>query len=79
MYTFPRQRIAGRVILYWIRVVSKESLSVYISLSLQGNGSINTFPRQHIIVGGVILYAILIVSKENSLLVLPRIFCFYLF
>jgi hypothetical protein len=52
--------IVGRVVFYAVRVVSKKSLWVYlcIPLSLLGNDSVNTFPRQRIIVGGVVLLAV---------------------
>jgi hypothetical protein len=43
-----------------------------IPLSLLGNGSVNTFPRQTGIVGGVVFYKIGVVSKESRRLVLPR-------
>jgi hypothetical protein len=44
-------------------------------LSLLGNGSVNTFPRQGGIVGGVVSYAVRVVSKESSnRLVFPELF-----
>jgi hypothetical protein len=39
-------------------------------LSLLGNNSIKTFPRQRRI-GGVVFYAVRVVSKENRRLILP--------
>jgi hypothetical protein len=48
-----------------------------VPLSLLGNGSVKTFPRQRRLVAGVVFYAVRVVSKENKLLVLPRSFCFY--
>jgi hypothetical protein len=46
-------------------------LSVY-PLSLLGNGSVNTFPRQRRIVGGMVFYAVHVISKESRRLVIPR-------
>jgi hypothetical protein len=45
----------------------KESLWVClcIPLSLLGNGSVNTFPRQRKIVGRVVFYTVRVVSKES--------------
>jgi hypothetical protein len=46
-----------------------------ISLSLLGNNSVKTFPRQWRIVGGVFFYAIHVISKETRRLLLPRTSC----
>jgi hypothetical protein len=43
---YTRQRIVGRIIFYVVHVVLDESVGLCISLSLLGNGSVNTFPRQ---------------------------------
>jgi hypothetical protein len=70
-------RIAGRVIFYAVRVLSKESLWVClrIPLMLLGNNSVTTFPRQRRI-GGIVFYAVRVVSKDRGLL-LPRTYCFF--
>jgi hypothetical protein len=47
------------------------SVTYQRSLSLQGNGSVNTFPPQRRIVG-VVFYAVRVVSKESRRSVLPR-------
>jgi hypothetical protein len=75
--TRNKRRIVGCVVFYAVHVVSKESLRVClcIPLSLLGNGSINTFPRQRGIVGGIVFYAVRVVSKESRRLVLPRTSC----
>jgi hypothetical protein len=68
LHMFPRQRrIVGHVVLYAVRVVSKESLwvSLCILLSLLGNGSVNTFPLKRWIVGHVVFYAVHVVSNER--------------
>jgi hypothetical protein len=58
------------------------SCSVSISpLSLLGNGSVNTSPRQRIqtqrgVVGGVVLYVVDVLSMDSRRLVLPRTYCF---
>jgi hypothetical protein len=49
---------------------------VCVSLSFLGNGSLNTFPRQRIIVRGLVFYALYVVSKESRRFVLPRTFWF---
>jgi hypothetical protein len=74
------RRIDWRVVFYVVRVISKESLwaCLRIILSLLGNGSVNTFPRQRRIVGGVLLYAICVVSKEIRRSVLHRTSCLIL-
>jgi hypothetical protein len=51
-------------------------LHVHHSLSLLGNGSLNTFPRHWRVVECVVFYAIRVVSKESRRLVLPRTSCF---
>jgi hypothetical protein len=43
-----------------------------IPLSLLGNGSVNTFPRQRRIVRGSVFYVVRVVSNESNRLVLPR-------
>jgi hypothetical protein len=82
--TLPRQLIRTqsktnivRVVFCALRNVSEESLWVFllIPLSLLGNGSVNTFPRQRRIVGGVVSCAAHIVSKESRRLVLTGISC----
>jgi hypothetical protein len=50
---------------------------LYIPLSLLGNNSVNTSPRQRRIVGDVVFYAVSVVSKENRRLVLTRTSCFH--
>jgi hypothetical protein len=45
------------------------------SLSLLGNGSINTFPRQRRIIEGVVFYVVHFVSKEIRHLILTRTTC----
>jgi hypothetical protein len=57
------------------------SVCIWIPLSLLGNGSVKTLPRQRIhmqqsIVGGVVLYAVRVVSTKSRWLVLPRSYCF---
>jgi hypothetical protein len=70
---YSKRRTVGHVVFYAVNV-SKESLWIClcIPLSLQGNGSVNTFPRQWRIVGGVVFHAVRDVSKEIRRLVLPR-------
>jgi hypothetical protein len=77
--TRNNRRIVGRVIFNTIRVLSKESLWVCLSihLSLLGNNSIKTFPRKRRITGGVVSYAVRVVSKESRRLVLPRTSCIF--
>jgi hypothetical protein len=70
--------IVGRVMFCTVHVVSKESLWVCglcIPLSLVGNNSVKTVPRQRRIVGGIVFYAVHVVSKESRRLVLPRTSC----
>jgi hypothetical protein len=71
------RRIVGRVIFYSVRVISKESLWVflYIPLSLLGKNLLMTFPRQRRIIRGVVFYTVIFVSKESRRLVLPRTSC----
>jgi hypothetical protein len=59
------------------RIVERMCLWVClcISLSLLGNDSVETFPRQWIIVGGIVFYAVRVVSYESKRLVLPRTSC----
>jgi hypothetical protein len=47
-------------------------------ISLLGNDSVNTYPRQRRIVGGVVFYAVHVVSKESRRLVILRISCYLL-
>jgi hypothetical protein len=56
------RKTVGSPVFYMVRVVSKKSLWVFlcIPLSFEGNGTLNTFPRQRI-VGGFVFYAICIV------------------
>jgi hypothetical protein len=77
--TRNNRRIVGRVVFCAGRVVSKESLWIYlcILLSLLGNGSVNTFPRQRRIVRGVGFFATRVVSKESRLLVFPITTCYF--
>jgi hypothetical protein len=56
---------------YWIG----QDWNVYPS-SLLGNGSVNTFPRQGINVGGVVFYAVCVVSMKSRQLVLTRTPCY---
>jgi hypothetical protein len=63
MNTRNNRKIFGRVCLWNY---------LCILLSLLGNNSVKTFPRQRRIVGGIVFYAIRVVSKESRLLVLPR-------
>jgi hypothetical protein len=58
-------RIVEHGIFFAVRVI-KESLwvSLCIPLSLLGNNSVKTFPRQRIIFGGAIFYAVHVVSKK---------------
>jgi hypothetical protein len=51
------------------------SLCVSIPLSLEGNGSVNTFSPQQRIVGGVVFYAVCVASKENRQIVQTRTSC----
>jgi hypothetical protein len=63
MNTRNNRRITGRMCL-WDRLC--------ILLSLLGNNSVKSFPRQWRIVGGVVFCAVLVVPKESRRLVLPR-------
>jgi hypothetical protein len=65
--TRNNRRIVGPVVFGVVLVASKESLwaCLCIPLSLLGNGSVNTFPRQRRIVEGVVFYAVRVVSKER--------------
>jgi hypothetical protein len=65
--TNTHNRRIGRVVFCAVRVVSKESLWVClcISLSLLGNGLVNTFLRQRRIGGGFVFYAVRVVLKES--------------
>jgi hypothetical protein len=61
--THSNRRIVGHVILCVVCFLSKESLWVYlcISLSLIGNSLVKMFPWQWRIVGSVIFYAVLVI------------------
>jgi hypothetical protein len=61
------RKTVGGAIFYAVLVVSKKSLwvSLYIPLSLLGNGAVNTFPRQKRVIGGFVFYAVLVVSKKS--------------
>jgi hypothetical protein len=74
MNTLNNRRIVGCVILYAVRVLSKKSLwmCLCIPLSLLGNNSVNTLPRQRRIFGGVVFYAFRVVSNGRRGLILPR-------
>jgi hypothetical protein len=61
--THNDESIVGRVCLWVCR---------FISLSLLGNSSVKTSPRQQRIFGGLTLYALLVLTKESMRLVLPR-------
>jgi hypothetical protein len=52
---------------YAVRVLAKDSLCIFLCnpISVNGNNSVKTFPRQRIIVGGIVFYAILVVSSER--------------
>jgi hypothetical protein len=73
--------IVGPVIFFAARVLSKGSMWFWLCfpLSLLGNNSVKTFPRQRRIVGGVVFYVVLVVSKKSRRLVLPRISCYITF
>jgi hypothetical protein len=47
-----------------------------IPLTLLGNKSVKTFPRQGRIVEGDVFYVVRVVLKDSRLLILHRIFCF---
>jgi hypothetical protein len=55
--------------------IKGESVNLYISLSLLGNGSVNTFPRQWRIVVGVVFSVVHVISKKSRWLVLPKTSC----
>jgi hypothetical protein len=50
-----------------------------IPLSLLGNNSVKTFPRQRRVVEGVVFYAVRVVSKESRQLVIRRTFYLFLY
>jgi hypothetical protein len=54
--------------------IEGQSVGLCIPLSLLGNNSVKTFPRQCRIVGRVVFYVVRVVSNENRL-VLPRTSC----
>jgi hypothetical protein len=64
--TSNNRRIVGRGCLW---------LCLCIPLSLLGNNSAKTIPRQRRIVGGVVFYAVRVVWKESRRLVLPKTSC----
>jgi hypothetical protein len=78
--TYNNRRIIGLVIFYVVSLLWNETLWVClcILLSLLGNNSIKTFPRQRRIVGGVVYFAVSVVSKESRRLVLPKTACYIL-
>jgi hypothetical protein len=49
-----------------------EGMCLFIQVSLVGNNSVKTFPRQRIFVGGAVFYAISVVWNESRRLILPR-------
>jgi Zn-finger protein len=53
-----------RRFLYGPCCVKEVSVGLCIPLSLLGNGSVNTFPREQRIVGGVVFYMVHVVSKK---------------
>jgi hypothetical protein len=65
--TRNNRRIVAWVVFYAVRVVSHKSQWVFlcIPLSLLGNSSANTFPRQRKIIGGITFYAVGVVQKES--------------
>jgi hypothetical protein len=73
-YTTNNRRIVGCVVFYAIHVVSKESLwvSVY-SLSLLGNGSVNTFQRQRGIVADIVFDASMSFQRKVCNLFFPEL------
>jgi hypothetical protein len=73
--TRNNRRSAERVVVYKVRVISKDSLGLCIPLSLLGFMSVNIVPRQRLPAGGVVFYAVRLVSKECRGLVLPRTSC----
>jgi hypothetical protein len=76
MYIMPPEPISTA---YFINPTHQPVyLYVYPRVSLLGNGSVNTFPRQPRIVGGVVFYAARVVSKESRPSVLNRTYCFFL-
>jgi hypothetical protein len=54
-------------------IKGESALCLCIPLSLLGNNSVKTFPRQQRIVGGIVFYAVRFVTKERRRAVLPRI------
>jgi hypothetical protein len=65
-YTLQKKN-RSHVILYAVRVISKESLWVclYILLSFLGNGLVSALRQQRRIVGGVVFCAVRVISKES--------------
>jgi hypothetical protein len=53
-------------------LIKGESVGLCIPLSLLGNNSVKTFPRQRRIGGGVVFYAVGVVWKESRRFVLPK-------
>jgi hypothetical protein len=66
--TCSSRGIIGRVIFYAVRVLSKENLWVClcIPLSLVGNNSVKTFPRQRRIAGSFVFCAVHVGSKKTN-------------
>jgi hypothetical protein len=52
--------------LCWRRSAAIYLTGLCIPILSLGNGLVNTFPRQGIIVGGVVFYAVRVVSKESG-------------
>jgi hypothetical protein len=83
VYMFLQQRIRETKMNCWThhfpcgpRHMKGESVvCLYVPLSFQGNGSVNTFPQQWRIVGGIIFYMFCVMLKELRRLVLPRTSC----
>jgi hypothetical protein len=75
--TGNNRRIAGRVIFYVVHFLPRESpwACLCIPLSLLGNNSVETFPRQRRIIGDLVFCADRVVSKESRRLVPLRTSC----
>jgi hypothetical protein len=78
-YTSNNRRIVGHVVFYSVRVISENSLWVFLCIThpLLGKGSVNTLPWQRRIVRGVVSYAVPVISVNSRRLVLPRTSWFY--
>jgi hypothetical protein len=53
--------------------IEGDTVGLCILLSLLGNGSVNTFPRQRKIVRGVNFCVVRVILNESNRLVIPRI------